>query len=150
VRGDGAVLFRPLTTSPAAWQQVGVCPPEPRALAIANDHLFVLDASAAVHSAPQGAVPARAGGWGTEEKASGLGTLTALSGRLVGIDRAGRLVSRPPGPGRAWVRCGHAAGCVALTGHAGALYGARPGFPLRRYVPVFPVGAGSGNAGSGT
>jgi len=137
LRADGGVLFRPLTVAPAPWQHIGVGPPEPRSLAIAHDHLFVLDASATIHFAPQGAVPAEANGWDSDEPTSGFCVLTALNGRLIAVDGTGRLLSRPPGPDRTWAHCGHAAGCTALTGHAGALYGARPGFPLRRFVPAF-------------
>jgi hypothetical protein len=158
LRSDAAVLFRPLSPAPAEWRQVGFCPPGPCSMAMANDHLFVLDRSGAVHCAPQGAIPGRADAWTQADPAAGITTLTALNGRLIGIDLAGRLVSRAPGPGRGsgrgpdaaltggradgpggaepWEPCGDAAGCVILTGHAGALYGAGPGFPLRRWLPV--------------
>lgn len=136
LRADGAVLRRPVIVAPAPWQQVGQCPPAPRSLAVANDQLFVLDQSGAIRSAPQEAIPACADAWSVVDLDARLSALTALNGRLIGIDAAGRLVSRLPGPGRAWQDCGHADGCVLLAGQAGALYGARPGFALRRCVPA--------------
>jgi hypothetical protein len=135
LRADGAVLFRPVTAVQAPWQQVGLCPPAPCAFAIASDHLFVLDQSGALHSSPRGALPVRADAWTADDTTAALRGLTVLNGRLIGIDEAGRLVSRLPRAGGVWEECGHAAGCVVLVGHAGSLYGARPGFPLRRYVP---------------
>jgi hypothetical protein len=62
--------------------------------------------------------------------------LTAVNGRLVAADEAGRLLGRLPVPGAAWERLGDGGGCTVLTGHAGSLYGAAPGRPLlRRKLP---------------
>jgi len=135
LRADGAVLFRPVTTGPAGWREVGGCPASPRSLAVASDRLFALDARGAIHCCPLGQIPASGRAWELAEAGAGLTALTAINGTLVGIDSAGRLAARRPAAGSRWRACGDGAGCTVLAGHAGALYGASPGRPLRRCVP---------------
>ena len=72
------------------------------------------------------------GTWTRIGRAGGIVALAGMSGRLFGIDRAGRLLVRPPSPAPAdWTELGDADGCVALAGHAGRLIGTAPGRSLR-------------------
>lgn len=134
-RSDGLMLRRPLGDRDQPWLEIGRCPARARSLAVAADQLFVLDQAGAILTVPLGQVPATAGQWAVAEEHCELIALTALNGRLVGIDKAGRLVSRLPVAGQRWSAFGSAGGCVVVAGHAGALYGAAPGQPLRRWSP---------------
>lgn len=136
VRADGKILLRPITTSRADWREAGMCPPGPRALAFAKDHLYVLDASGNVWDAPQGAIPTSAGEWTAFVTDSSLVALAGGSGRLFGVTAAGALAGWLPVAGQPWGELGHAGGCTLIAAHAGAIYGISAGSPLRRYVPA--------------
>lgn len=129
-RRDGVVVRRPAEPEPAPWTVVGRCPPGARGLAVAGNEFYLLGSCGRVWSLAQGELGS--GAWALAEEASGLVALAALNGRLVGVNEAGRLLSRLPVAGAAWEHLGDAAGCLVLTGHAGALYGAGPGRPLLR------------------
>ncbi|HXP18632.1 MAG TPA: N,N-dimethylformamidase beta subunit family domain-containing protein [Streptosporangiaceae bacterium] len=130
---DGIVLIRTATPDPAPWSLAGKCPAGARALAAANDHFFVLDVHGVIWSCPQGQLAN--GSWHEIDRNTGLVTMTGMNGRLYAADDAGRLLTRSPGPADTWRPAGDAGGCTVLTGHAGNLYGASPGLPLRRLVP---------------
>jgi hypothetical protein len=61
LRRDGAVLRRPAGSATAPWILVGDGPPRPRALAVADNHFFVLDQAGDIWSLPLGDIgrPAR-------------------------------------------------------------------------------------------
>jgi len=132
---DGTVLYRPATAGAAPWSQAGKAPAGARALAAASDHFFVLDRDGALWSCPQGKLAN--GDWQESGRSPGRGliALTGMSGRLYAVDGAGRLLTRTPAPGDFWRHAGDGGGCTVLAGHAGTLYGAGPGLPLRRMTP---------------
>jgi hypothetical protein len=127
---DGVVLMRPATTGTAPWSQAGKSPAGARALAATSDQFFVLDEHGVIWSCPQGQLAN--GSWHTTGHESDLVALTGMNGRLYAVNRAGRLLTRTTAPADRWRPAGDADGCVVLAGHAGILYGAGPGLPLRR------------------
>jgi hypothetical protein len=135
---DGVVLMRPASPQAAPWTRVGDCPPQPRALAVANNHFFVLDHDGVIWSRPQGEIGRPARNWERAE------TSAAVRGQQRSGSGAGAADCAEPGGETAGIeaavygerRSAAAGKLIALTALNGRLIAADERGQLLGRVPV--------------
>ncbi|MFF1838682.1 N,N-dimethylformamidase beta subunit family domain-containing protein [Streptomyces sp. NPDC058231] len=137
---DGRLLRREAVAGSAPWQQVATVPPGTGALALCDAGVFAVtphDDTLHHLSALRPEEP-----WRVLGDAGGAVALTTMNSRLWAVTADGRLRTRLPVAGPAvFTDCaspGPPGGSRALAAHAGSLYSAVPGGPLRVWRPPAP------------